>query len=771
MHWHTLIALVLLLAVTGERSFSIAAQQSAVDTALPSEAARQGSQALQRGAFDEAIFHWLAAARAAEQAHQPVAQSQALLHAAQGYRALGHYQQALHTLSTALSVAEQSHDTGLQAAVLQGLGDTYIAVGEGEKAGHALQQGLQLARAGGTIALTAALRHSQGSLQATQEQYDAALASYRESAMLATQSGHADLAVNALLNAADVARHAQQFQVSLHYLTQAGEPLRLLPASHTKAHSLMKAGLLASMLRTPLQEAYGPLMLQAAAYFHEAADLAQTLTDRRALSYAWGYLGSLYEAEQRYAEAQQLTRQALFAAQQVQAPESLYRWQWQEGRLLAALGDVEGAIIAYQRAVATLQSFRQERAPSYTLHRASFRETFSPLYFGLVDLLLQRASVLQDSPQVTLLLQQAQQVVETFKAVELREYFQDDCVDATRTKVASLEDIGSQTTAIIYPIPLPDRLELLVRLPDGLTRVSVRVDSATLIQEVRALRATLEKRTTREYLLPSQHLYNWLIRPLEQRLAAFPIDTLVFVPDGALRTIPMAALHDGEQFLIEKYALATTPGLSLTDPRPLPRSNTRILAAALTEGVQGFAPLPHVADELKTIDALYRSDVLLNEDFRIQSVERAIQEEPFTIVHIASHGQFAGKLEETFLLAFDDKLTLDRLSAIIGQVRYRSEPLELLILSACQTAVGDDRAALGLAGIAIRAGARSALATLWSINDQASSELVTAFYRQLHNSTLSRAAALRQAQLTLLKEPRYAHPFYWSPFLLLNNWL
>ena len=143
----------------------------------------------------------------------------------------------------------------------------------------------------------------------------------------------------------------------------------------------------------------------------------------------------------------------------------------------------------------------------------------------------------------------------------------------------------------------------------------------------------------------------------------------------------------------------------------------------------------------------------------------------FPIVHIASHGQFSSDLDDTFILAADGKLTLERLDQLLGPLRFRDEPIELLTLSACQTAAGDDRAALGLAGVAVKAGARSALATLWYINDQASSELVAEFYRQLRAPSVSRATALQRAQIHLLDDPNYQHPAYWAPFLLINNWL
>ena len=281
----------------------------------------------------------------------------------------------------------------------------------------------------------------------------------------------------------------------------------------------------------------------------------------------------------------------------------------------------------------------------------------------------------------------------------------------------------------------------------------------------------LEKRTTGEYLPHAQKLYDWVIRPLEGDLSSLSINTLVFVPDGPLRMIPMAALHDGERFLIQKYAVAITPGLDLTDPRSIERENVKVLALGLTESVQGFPPLPYVSAEIQAIQKLYGGSWLLNEDFLLTNMKSKLRHEKFNIMHIASHGQFGADINETFVLSYDGKLTIERLNQYVGLFRFRDDPLDLLTLSACETAAGDDRAALGLAGIAIRAGARSALATLWHINDPASSRLVAEFYLQLNDPSVSRAAALQSAQLKLLDDPRYEHPGYWSPFLLINNWL
>jgi CHAT domain-containing protein len=694
-----------------------------------------------------------------------------MLQLARAYQALGQYRQAFQSLSQVQQHATATGDRRLMAAVARGLGDAYIAVGQIEEATQALQQGLNWARAVGEADLTAAVLHDLGNALALQGNHTEAWRTYTESLALTQHTNNHALAVRTLINMAGVARQQGQPLDTRQRLAQAMVQMRDVPTSHEKAYGLIKIGLISSELRADLPAAHDDLLLHAAHAFQAAAEVAQALDDARALSYAWGYLGALYEEEARYPEALQLTRQALLAAQRLPAPESLYRWQWQTGRLLKAQGDLEAAIVAYQHAMNTLQSFRHERVPGHNSQRASFRDTVGPLYFGLVDLLLQRAATLHEPALAEASLRQAQEIVELFKAVELREYFQDDCVDAARARVTRLDEVVAQTTVVIYPIPLPQRLELLVRTPSGLQRFAVPVGADTLTHTVRELRLALEKRTTRQYLGLAQKLYDWMLRPLEPVLAPLQIDTLVFVPDGALRTVPMAVLHDGQQFLIDKYAVATTPSLHLTDPRPLQRADPKVLVAALTEGVQGFAPLPHIASELTAIQQLYPGHMLVNQEFRIANVAQALQTTPFSIVHIASHGQFASTVEQTFLLAFDDKLTLGRLSELIGRQRFRDEPLELLTLSACQTAAGDDRAALGLAGVAIKAGARSALATLWSINDEAASDLVAEFYRQLQKPTVSRAVALQRAQRTLRSDQRYQHPYYWSPFLLLNNWL
>jgi CHAT domain-containing protein len=297
------------------------------------------------------------------------------------------------------------------------------------------------------------------------------------------------------------------------------------------------------------------------------------------------------------------------------------------------------------------------------------------------------------------------------------------------------------------------------------------IPETNLRNEVQRFRELLEKRTTNEYLVPAGQLYDQIIRPIEPVLAAHHIDTLVIVPDYTLRTVPFAALHDGKGFLVDRYATAIAPSLHLTDPRPLNTAPGTALVLGISKSVQGYVKLPNVEREVAAVHDIAGGQELLNDSFSRARFEAELRRVPYNIVHIASHGQFGSDPSQTFVLAFDGQLTMDDLEADIKFGERRDSALELLILSACETASGDDRAALGLAGVALKSGARSALATLWYISDQASGDLVVNFHRGLRSGKFSKARALQEAQRLLAADQRYEHPAYWAPFLLIGNWL
>jgi CHAT domain-containing protein len=272
-------------------------------------------------------------------------------------------------------------------------------------------------------------------------------------------------------------------------------------------------------------------------------------------------------------------------------------------------------------------------------------------------------------------------------------------------------------------------------------------------------------------LQPLQQLYDWLIRPIEADLVANNIKTLVFVPDGALRNIPTAVLHDGKNYLVETYNLAIAPSLQLIDPQPLTQTNRELLLAGLTEARQGFTPLPGVKSELESIQTVFPAQILLNDFFTELNFDTVVNTSPYQLIHLATHGQFSSRAEDTFILTWDDRININELNSLIRSDRQQIRPIELLVLSACQTASGDKQAALGLAGIAVRAGARSTIASLWDVSDESTTLLMSYFYQELANRNLSKAETLRRAQLKVLQSEKFSHPYFWSAFILVGNWL
>ncbi|UZQ54175.1 CHAT domain-containing protein [Trichothermofontia sichuanensis B231] len=329
------------------------------------------------------------------------------------------------------------------------------------------------------------------------------------------------------------------------------------------------------------------------------------------------------------------------------------------------------------------------------------------------------------------------------------------------------------TAAIIYPIVLPDRLAVIAAIPDQpLAYHAIAQPQAQVMATLRQFRQSLHPVYPNALRLQaSQQIYDWLLRPLEPALTQAQIQTLVFTLDSPLRDLPMAALHDGHHYLIERYGIALAPSLTLLPATPLANlAPVTLLAVGLSEARQGFPALPAVEAELAAITTLLPAHTLVNAEFTEIALAAALQDWPAPIVHIASHAQVGSSPEATFILTWDDQLRAANFSKFLNANVRRSTTIELLILSACQTASGEQWAALGLAGLAIRSGVRSVVATLWAVNDRSTADLMACFYRGLVHQQLSRANALRQAQLSLLYGDAYEHPYYWAPFILAGDW-
>jgi CHAT domain-containing protein len=733
----------------------------------------EGQRAFQKGDFSEAAVQWQQALEVYRKQGNTNAVIDTSVSLAAALQSAGQQRRAVEILTDALAGAEGTHDRSRITFVKTKLGAALVLTPETDRARTLLQEALEATKADGNDQLSATILNDLGNAFTAGQQYAEGLKSYEESAALAQQTSNSVLQAQARCNAAMAAVQAGETEKAEHLNATALADIEVLSASHDKAFLLLTTGRTDIRIQSTNGEVSPRLTLRAQQSFEKAETIAGANKDLGVETYALGYLGQMYEHDGQPDAALKLTRRAEFAAQEAQMPDALYRWEWQSARLFKKQGDSDSAIAAYRRALQTLKSIRSDLSSGYgnAAMRLTFRESEGPLFYELADLLLVQSKAAGGSGNEQKLLLEARDTVENLKTVELQDYFCDECVDIERMKKRAVETVDEHS-AVIYLIPLPDRTEVLVGLKSGLKRFTVSVGAADLTMQVRDFRRNLETRTSYAYLAQAQQLYDWLIRPIRGLLTENKIDTLVFVPDGALRTIPFAALHDGERFLIQDLAVAVVPGLSLVEPKAIERGNARLLLNGVSKPVQGFAPLDFVPNELDSIRQTYTGETLLDEKFTTSELQHKLRDEQFSVVHIASHGQFNSDVRKTFVLTYDGKLNLDNLEALIRPSEFRGRPVEMLVLSACQTAAGDDRAALGLAGVAIKAGARSAMASLWFVNDESTSAAIKEFYNQLReHPSISKARALQAAQIKLLNDRRYRHPCYWSPYLIIGNWL
>ena len=734
---------------------------------------KEGRRAFDQGNFSRAAEQWEKALHLSRDRGDASAEVQASVALADAYQSIGLSQRSVRVLEEALARAPLTNAQSKVVLLKSRLGAALTTSRELERAGLLLSEALAGAKAIGDAKLEGQIMNDLGNLHLCRQEFPEALRLYEASVAAALQTGDSLLAAQARCNAASAAAGAGEYPRADELNTQALKAIALLGLSHPKAFLLLTSGQIDRQIKVTSDGAARRLLLRSHDSFEQALELAHQLQDLSTETHALSYLAQLYEQDGQLEAALALTRRAIFSAQQAQLAAALFRLEWQEGRLLKAKGENKSAIEAYRRAVQTLRPIRSDVSVGYgnASRPQKFREAQGPLFLELADLLLLEAQSATVPETEQSLLREARDTVEQLKSVELNDYFCDDCVDLQRAQTKDLEAVDGHT-AVIYLIPLADRTEILVGLKSSLKRFVAGVGALELNTTVSQFRRNLETRTTFAYLSQAQQLYDWLVRPLRVWLAERGIDTLVIVPDGALRTIPFASLHDGKRFLIQDLAVAVSPGLSLVAPQPMGHRKPRVLLTGLSESVQGFPALEFVPAEMRSLEAMYPADTLLNGSFTLHGLQQKLTEEQYSIVHLASHGQFDRDVKKTFILTYDTKLTLNTLEAIIRPSQYRGQPVELLVLSACQTAAGDDRAALGLAGVAVKAGARSALASLWFVNDQSTSALISEVYQELRRSpSISKARALQTAQVKLLSDRRYRHPCYWSPFLIIGNWL
>uniref|UniRef100_UPI00117774F9 CHAT domain-containing protein n=1 Tax=Crenothrix polyspora TaxID=360316 RepID=UPI00117774F9 len=614
------------------------------------------------------------------------------------------------------------------------------------------------------------------------------------------------LQASAVLHRAALAQQQLAYQESGRYLQTAQQLVRRLPENINRIHLELDLAYQCLQLRLfsptllPLENVYEALSI--------ALEHAKKLHLPRQIAQSLGYLSDLYTQEGRDEEAADLLQQAIFYGQQDQARDLLLHFEWQLGRYYTQHSQQDMAIAAYRRAVGHIQALRQDIPVTYENGRSSFRDTLAPAYLELAALLFDKA---KNTPQQhSALLQEAQMTVEQIKKSELEDYFQNRCELPSRPIDKAMLPEGM---AALYPVIFPTHVDLLLLTKAGLQHFSTPVQQTELLSTINDFAARMRAYDD-DYQLPAATLYRYLIQPIAAVLNSQHINTLVYIPDGPLRLIPLGALYDGQRYVVEDYAVIISPGLSISHTVGTSTQDGKVLLAGLSEPggvvkelpdslVQGLLPtdgassralvknfgqrgiklrtlltdrsslqkiqsslaLPSVQTEMDAIATQsLQSTALMNQSFTLQAFSDQVQNNPYRIVHIASHGFFDGTEQNSFIMTYDHILTMDHLDTLFN----RNQTPDLLVLSACQTAEGNDRSPLGISGVMVKAKVKNVLGSLWPVSDEATTLLMEHFYRYLKQG-VPKAEALRQAQLVVMQRKEFAAASFWSPFVLVGE--
>ncbi|NES86229.1 MAG: CHAT domain-containing protein [Moorea sp. SIO2B7] len=748
-------------------------------------------------ATETALETWREAETLYKQAGDQVGVMGSKINQIQAMQALGLYRQARKIFAQIEQNLEQQPNSRLKVTGLRTLGNLLRQSGELQASKTILEQALVIAEELKLNQEKTAIILSLGNTTRAQKDIAAALKFYQEAQATAINILPL-LQLQAQLNQLSLLVETQQWSEAESFGKQIPEPLSILHPSRSTIYA--QINLAKNLICLKIKHKNPTCTIQEEtknnpsssinnisdklswseiiSLLNNAIQKSEEIQDKRVQSYALGNLGQLYENQENWQNAHKYTEKALNLAQQIQAVDIAYQWQWQLGRLLKQKGNIKEAIAAYSQAVKSLKYLRSDLVTLNPDIQFDFREEVEPVYRELVDLLLQKKNPEQQE------LKQAREVIEALQLAELNNFFRDACLQAKPEQLDEIVDNANTPTAAIYAIVLSNRLEVIVKLPKkpDLLHYRTEITQTKVEQNLAKMRQELSQpKPSTELFQLSQQVYNWLLRQPESDLKNSNIETLVFVLDFSLQNIPLAALDDGKKYLVEKYAIALSPGLQLLKPKSLNKININVLAAGVSEkrALENriFERLNNVLIELQQIGyEIPSSEELLNSSFIEKNLRQKIKSFPFSVIHIATHGNFSSNPEDTFILLWDELLKAKKFDRLL-RISDTNQPyvIELLILSACQTAEGDKRATLGLAGVAVRAGARSTLATLWQVDDISTANLMIKFYQELRdNPTLTKAEALRRAQKYLLeKHPNtnYKLPYYWAPFVLIGNWL
>ncbi|KPA13554.1 protein containing Filamentous hemagglutinin [Candidatus Magnetomorum sp. HK-1] len=727
---------------------------SLIKQSAESELFSKGKKAFESGEFDRAIQIWKENISDLNLNSDTYIIS--LVYLSHAQQKAGYHNDGLLSFLKLLPLVDKEFEHDEKLLFYSRLSDIYLSLGDIDKAENYINKAIEISKYASSSEFIAGMYNNYGNILVVKKYFDEAYVSYQKSIKISDNKFQNSVSYINLISIQD-----KEPENDKSILISAMDEIRDLPLSYEKAIHLITLSQHIQHSETDDQIINDLLS--------EAFFVGEELHNFRIQSYAKGFLGNWNEKTGNIDSAISLTQKALTLVEHKYYPEISYLWNWQMARNLKSKGDTLEAIYSYKKAIANLTPIQGEFYMGYRLQINIFQKLIKPVFIELTELYLSQSSLEENKDIEQSLLKKARDTMELCKKAELENFYKDECISVTERDIEILNHIPSNT-ALIYPIILYQEVVILLSLSDEIIHYKLPVNSTKLNKWANRFRKRLENKS-KGYRMYAEDIYAWLILPIQEDLIRHNIHQLLWVPDGSLRSIPLAALSDGEKYLIQKYAIATLPNVRATKPESINLDNMNALLYGLSEARDGFSSLPNVPIELDSIEKIVDGKKLVDNDYTISSLKTELKKHEYSIIHMATHGFFGNNPENNFLLTYDDKLTINQLVQLINIGKYRQNPIHLMVLSACQTAIGDDRSILGLAGTALKAGVKSSIATLWFVSDHASSMVISDFYLQLKNNPgISKAQALKNAQCTCIQQFSLKHPFYWAPFLLIGDW-
>ena len=714
------------------------------------------------------------------------------------YNSLGQYQRSIDLYQQSLAIFRQISNRNGEAASLTGLGVAYGNLGQYQKSIDLYQQSLAIFKQISNRNGAAASLNNLGEAYSSLRQYQKAIDYYMESLAIKKQIGDRSSEANSVNSLGAAYYSLGQYQKAIDFFQQSLAIFQQISNRNGEAASLNNLG-----------SAYHSLgqYRKAIDFYEQCLTIKKQIGDRKGEAASLNNLGGTYYSLGQYQKAIYFLQQSLAILKQIRDRNGEAASLNNLGAALNQLNQPEIAILFYKQSVNVRESIRKDIKGLPKEDQQLYINSVAYSYRNLADILIKQDRIMEALQVLDLLkIQELEDYLKNIKgsdrsaqgirllapeqalsenlfeinfenSKEINNQLANQIQQIPKSEINKVPEYLKQIpqgTALIYPLILSDRLEIILFTPNKLPiHRTVAIKQSQLDALINDFRVGLQDYSFQDYKEPSRKLYNLLIKPIEVELVSAQTTTILYAPDGILRYIPLAALHDGKQCLVEKYRVSNLIAYSLSDFSPQPQIEPSILAGAfggkLGEPKFGQTPLPATIQEVQTITNLFQNSVgLVENNFSRAAVEARFTK--YNVLHFATHAYFSvGTPDESFILFGNgDKISLSELS------NWQIPNVSLIVLSACQTGTGKLGSGVEILGFgyqAQKAGIKQAIASLWSVSDEGTQALMDAFYRELQKGDVKPTEALQRAQISLIKSEKYRHPFYWSAFFTIGNGL